>query len=35
VAERDAFAAWDLTDFTTSLTFATDRAKLALDLGYA
>jgi hypothetical protein len=35
VAERDAFAAWDLTDFTTGLTFATGRAKLALGLGYA
>jgi hypothetical protein len=35
VAERDAFAAWDLTDFTTGLTFVTGRAKLALGLGYA
>jgi hypothetical protein len=35
VAERDAFAAWDLTDFTGGLTFDTGRAKLAFGIGYA
>jgi hypothetical protein len=35
VAERDSLAAWDLTDFTTGLTFNTRRAKVALGLGYA
>ena len=35
VAERDTFAAWDLTDFTAGLTFSTGRAKVALGLGYA
>jgi hypothetical protein len=35
VAGRDAFAAWDLTDLTTGLTFDTGRAKLALGFGYA
>jgi hypothetical protein len=35
VAERDSFAAWDLTDLTAGLTFDTGRARLALGLGYA
>ena len=35
VPERDAFAAWDLTDVTGGLTFDRGRAKLALGLGYA
>ena len=35
VANRDAYAAWDLTDFTAGFTFDTRRAKIALGLGYA
>ena len=35
VAERDSFAAWDLTDLTAGFTFDTGRARLALGLGYA
>jgi hypothetical protein len=35
VPERDTFAAWDLTDITGGLTLDTDRATLALGLGYA
>jgi hypothetical protein len=35
VADRDAFAAWDLTDFTAGFTFDTRRAKVALGVGYA
>jgi hypothetical protein len=35
VAERDTFAAWDLTDVTSGFTFETGRATLALGLGYA
>jgi hypothetical protein len=35
VANRDAFASWDLTDLTGGLTFDRGRAKLALGVGYA
>jgi len=35
VANRDTFAAWDLTDLTGGLTFGTGRAMIALGLGYA
>lgn len=35
VPERDAFAAWDLTDLTGGFTLDTGRAKVALGLGYA
>jgi hypothetical protein len=35
VAQRDSFAAWDLTDFTGGLTFEAGSAMLALGLGYA
>lgn len=35
VPERDSFAAWDLTDVTGGITLETDRATLALGLGYA
>jgi hypothetical protein len=35
VANRDTFAAWDLTDLTGGFTFDTGRAKVALGLGYA
>jgi hypothetical protein len=35
VPERDSFAAWDLTDITGGITLDTDRATLALGLGYA
>ena len=35
VAERDSFAAWDLTDFTVGFTHDSGRVVLALGLGYA
>jgi hypothetical protein len=35
VAERDTFAAWDLTDATSGFTFEAGRATLALGVGYA
>jgi hypothetical protein len=35
VPERDSFAAWDLTDVTGGVTLETERATLALGLGYA
>jgi hypothetical protein len=35
VANRDTFAAWNLTDLTGGFTFDTSRAKVALGLGYA
>ena len=35
VANRDTFAAWDLTDVTWGFTFDTGRAKVAFGLGYA
>ncbi len=35
VANRDTFAAWDLTDITGGFTFDTGRAKVAFGLGYA
>lgn len=35
VAERDSFAAWDLTDVTFGLTLETGRATLAFGVGYA
>ncbi len=35
VPERDSFAAWDLTDLTSGLTFETGRATLAFGVGYA
>lgn len=35
VPQRDSFAAWDLTDVTFGLTVDTDRATVALGLGYA
>jgi hypothetical protein len=35
VANRDTFAAWDLTDVTGGFTFDTGRAKVALGVGYA
>jgi hypothetical protein len=34
VANRDTFAAWDLTDITWGFTFDTGRAKVAFGLGY-
>ncbi len=35
VAERDSFAAWDLTDLTSGFTLDTGRAVVALGVGYA
>jgi hypothetical protein len=35
VANRDAFAAWDLTDLTAGFTFGTGRSKIAFGVGYA
>jgi hypothetical protein len=35
VANRDTFAAWDLTDVTGGFTFDTGRAKVAVGVGYA
>jgi hypothetical protein len=35
VAERDAFAAWDLTDVTAGFTVDRGRRRLALGIGYA
>jgi hypothetical protein len=35
VAERDTFAAWDLTDITSGFTYDTTHATFALGIGYA
>ena len=35
VAERDSFAAWDLTDFTLGFTHDSSHVMLAFGLGYA